>query len=72
MISTQLMDLPYTIRGFTAKSCDDAEDHFTIVINSALSIEEQRRAFLHEMDHINCDDFYCCASVNDIERLRHD
>ena len=48
-VPTILMDLPTTVRGF----CCLGEDYEPcIVINSRVTLEEQRKAYRHECFHI--------------------
>lgn len=44
-----LQDLPCTVRGFVV---NDDPDGYLIVVNSRLSIDQQRRAVKHELQHI--------------------
>lgn len=44
-----LMDLPPHIRGFTCLGSDYSP---CIVINSRLSVEQQKKTWRHEMNHI--------------------
>lgn len=68
MIDYQVrLDVPIRTR---AAVCINEDDSFTIFINPALSVYEQRRAFLHEMRHILNDDFYK-SDVNLIESEAH-
>ena len=49
-----LLDLPCTVKGLTAK---DENDFYTIYINARFGGEQQIEAFLHEIEHIKCNDF---------------
>ena len=44
-----LMDLPPRIRGFV---CLGSDFNPCIVINSRLSVEQQKKTWIHEMNHI--------------------
>ena len=44
-----LKDLPETIRGFTMLGSDYEP---IIILNSRLSVEQQRKTYRHEMNHI--------------------
>jgi len=44
-----LKDLPPHIRGFV---CLGSDYEPVIIVNSRLSVEQQRKTFRHEMDHI--------------------
>lgn len=63
-----LVDMPYRIDA-TAIPNDDGT--YTIYVNSRLSIERQRKAYLHEIRHIKNDDFYKDINVNEIEICAH-
>lgn len=65
----ELIDLPCSIRSFVQM---DAEGFFTIVLNSRLSFETQREAYLHEIDHIKNKDLYSSFTADQIEVIRHE
>lgn len=46
----------------------DAEGYASIYINDCLSPEAKKRAFLHEIRHIERDDFYNSLPISIIER----
>ena len=46
----------------------DAEGYPSIYINDALSPEAKKRAFLHELRHIEDEDFYNDRSIEEVER----
>lgn len=48
------MNLPCHIKGLTTKNEDDS---YTIFLNSRLSCEQQKKSYLHELQHIYNDDF---------------
>lgn len=48
-VPTFLQDLPGTIRGFTMLGADYEP---IIILNSRLSVEQQRKTYRHEMNHI--------------------
>ena len=48
-VPTFLKDLPETIRGFTMLGSDYEP---IIILNSRLSVEQQRKTYRHEMNHI--------------------
>lgn len=73
IINTKLMDLPCKVRGFCTRSIDEnGEEHYTIVLNSALSLEQQRETYLHELGHVERDDFSLDCTADAIERMAHD
>lgn len=43
----------------------------TIVINTQISWCEQRRAYLHELEHIKENDLFSHMSASEIEKIRH-
>ena len=67
-VNTLLVDLPGTIKAFVAK---DTDDFYTIYLNSRLSHEQNVVSFIHEMEHIEKDDFYSDLTADQIERVRH-
>ena len=67
-VNTLLVDLPGTIKAFVAK---DTDDFYTIYLNSRLSHEQNIVSFIHEMEHIEKDDFYSDLTADQIERVRH-
>lgn len=49
-----------------------APDGFiTIVLDSRLNIEMQKRALLHELNHLKNNDLHSNLSVSEIEMTRH-
>ena len=67
-VNTLLVDLPGTIKAFVAK---DTGGFYTIYLNSRLSHEQNIVSFIHEMEHIESDDFYSDLTADQIERIRH-
>lgn len=67
-IKVIIMDLPRKVRAFTIS---DGFDHFTIFLNAGLNIEMQKKAYDHELAHINNRDFDNILTADDVERLRH-
>ena len=51
--------------------CKNADDSFTIFINSRWSSEMQKQCFCHALDHIRHNDWEK-NDVNQIEKERHD
>ena len=51
--------------------CHNADDSYTIWINSRWSSEEQRKCFSHALDHIRHNDWER-FDVNEIEKERHE
>lgn len=77
-INVILSDLPSAVQGFVV--CDGF-DFYTIVLNSRLSYETQRKAYFHEISHIANGDFSRMQDINrdlsenndadSIEAIRH-
>ena len=59
-----LLDLPCAVHGFVVS---DGFDFYTIVLNSRLSYEMQRQAYMHDINRDLMED--CGADI--IEALRH-
>ena len=64
-----LEDLPCSIRGFTKM---DNDGDYTIILNSRMSLETQRRTYLHEIEHIEKDDIHSPLTADQIEAVRHE
>lgn len=63
-----LLNLPTDMRGFLVANADGSN---TVVLNARYSWEQNRLTYLHELKHIDCNDFYADASANDIETTQH-
>ena len=73
-----LLYLPFAVHGFLVS---DGFDFYTIVLNSRLSYEMQRQAYMHEVSHIENGDISRMQDINRdlmedcgadiIEALRH-
>lgn len=63
-----LVDLPYSCKGYVRQNEDGT---YTILLNSRLSYEENKKTFLHELSHIQENDFNADIHVNLLEKLRH-
>lgn len=66
-VFVRLMSLAPNIGGFAKKNADDTH---TIVINSKLSNEMQRRTLMHELQHIDGSDFESEEDAVEIEKSR--
>lgn len=62
-----LMDLPETIPGFI----QERDGYYTIVINSRLSMDDQREALAHELDHLRRGDMSSDLTADSIEAAAH-
>lgn len=67
-IIIKLIDLPVKCPGYARKNEDDT---FTILLNSRLNMEQQRAAFIHELSHIDNNDFDVDMQADLIEGMRH-
>lgn len=61
-----IASLPCSVKAYTVKK----DDFYTIVLNANLSIEQNRKSYLHEMYHIENRDFYS-NNVGMIEFYAH-
>lgn len=65
-------DLPLHISGMIKETFDDGEDRYTIVLNARLNDEQQRKAYFHELRHLDEGDLdRINCSVDEIEYIRH-
>ena len=48
------VELPCRIKGYVCKNEDDTH---TIILNSRLSIEQNKQTYVHELNHIENNDF---------------
>ena len=48
------VELPSRIKGYVCKNEDDTH---TIILNSRLSIEQNKQTYVHELNHIENNDF---------------
>ena len=62
-------NLPFKVKGFTIHNAN--EDYYTIVLNSRMSSECQKRTFKHELSHITNCDFQLGIDVDFIKTIRH-
>lgn len=53
-INIFIMDLPYSVHGFTKQNPDGS---YTIFINAHDSVNIQRQSYEHEIQHIKNNDF---------------
>lgn len=67
--STIYLNLPYKIKGFAVYNT--CEDFYTIVLNSRLSYTQNLSTYMHELKHIENNDFYNTLDVNTLETLAH-
>lgn len=67
--TTIYQNLPYKIKGFAVYN--SKEDYYTIVLNSRLSHDQNIKTFIHELKHINNDDFSSSLAATTIEALAH-
>lgn len=69
-ILVRLVDMPCSVRGCVVRHYD-GEEYYTVMLNSRLSSDMQEKAYLHEITHINNDDFSSNLSADEIESIRH-
>ncbi len=67
-IKVHLINLPYSIRGFTIRADFNG---FVIFINAKLNNQMQLKAYEHEIGHINANDYDHIYSVGDLETISH-
>lgn len=71
-VEVRLIDLPTSIRGFTAYTEDaEGEPIFTIVLNARMDRTTQLRTYEHELIHIKQMDFNRMIPADRIEAVRH-
>lgn len=64
-------DLPPRVKGMFVKTFDE-EECYTIVLNSRLSAEQNRKTYEHELKHIEARDFdQEDMTADEIEYVRH-
>lgn len=66
---TVFENMPYSVKGFTCYNA--AEDFYTIVLNCRFGIESMKKTFMHELKHIQNDDFRSLKTVGQIETETH-
>lgn len=62
----RLKDLPCGMNGMTIL---DSDGNYNVYINARLSVDDQRKAYQHELRHIRQDDFYNELPIQDVEEL---
>ena len=62
-------NLPEKVNAFTMYHAGD--DYYTIILNSRVSYDCAKRAFKHELKHIQNNDFVRFKNVGRIEELTH-
>lgn len=67
--NTIFMKLPCKVSGFIMY--DSADDYYTIVLNSRSTYEQNRKTFLHEIQHILNKDFLYSKNVGVLEAALH-
>lgn len=61
------VDLPTKIKGFVRVDCDG---NYNVFINARHSQRTQELTLVHELSHINQDDFCNLKPISDIESFR--
>lgn len=67
-IITRLISLPPRVKGFVAL---DPESDYNIYLNENLSSEEQKKSYLHEIEHINRNHLSNIIAVDETEQETH-
>lgn len=64
-----LVDLPCSVGSYTRQNEDGT---YTILLNARLSVAEQRKSYIHELSHIEGNDFDTEIQADLLERMRHE
>lgn len=64
-----LVDLPCSVGGYTRQNENGT---YTILLNARLSVAEQRKSYIHELSHIEGNDFDTEIQADLLERMRHE
>lgn len=71
-INVYVLDLPCRVKGMTVYSNgQDGQSYFTIIINARMDAGTQHETFIHEMKHIDNQDFDSMVPADRIEAIRH-
>lgn len=62
----RLKDLPCGINGMTIL---DSNGDYNVYINARLSVDDQKKAYQHELRHIARDDFYNDLTIQEAEEM---
>lgn len=62
----RLKDLPCGINGMTIL---DSNGDYNVYINARLSVDDQKKAYRHELRHIERDDFYNDLTIQEAEEM---
>lgn len=62
--------LPITVKGFTVMTSDN-EDFYCIILNGKLGRSALMKAYDHEIEHIDKQDFSSMYTADQIESMRH-
>lgn len=65
-IFVRLQALPLGVNAFTILDCDG---NYNVYINDQLGYDAQRKAYKHELTHIERDDFYNQTPIDVAERI---
>ena len=66
-IFVHYLNLPYTVKGLARQNEDDS---YTVLINARYSNEVQKETFLHEVGHIEDEDFSSELEAIEIEKKK--
>ena len=62
----RIVNLPRGINGFVS---EDSEGDYNIYVSALLTYEQQRKVIIHELRHINSDDFRNDLPIEVVENL---
>jgi len=65
VVIVRVAALPRRVKGVTVP---DDDGNYNVYLNQCLSYETQRRAYLHEIEHITEDDFNSDEPIHIIEK----
>jgi Zn-dependent peptidase ImmA (M78 family) len=61
--------IPFPVYSIGGAVTPNDDGTFSVYINANLSLERQRKALKHELDHIENDDFYNGKPITEIEDI---
>lgn len=61
--------IPFPVYSIGGAVTPNDDGSFSVYINANLSLERQRKALKHELDHIENDDFYNGKPITEIEDI---
>lgn len=61
--------VPFPVNSVGGMVTPNEDGSFSVYINANLSLQRQKEALKHELDHINDGDFYNGKSIGEIENI---